>query len=72
MNLYILYRDDWDWDCASGFVIRAECEEEAREIAAANSGDEGASVWTDWRLSKCEILQPDGEAGIIMRDFCEG
>lgn len=72
MKLYHAYRDDWGWDCVSGFVIRAESEKQARAIAAANSGDEGASTWTDPEVSKCEILRPDGESGIIMRDFHAG
>ena len=74
MKLYKLHRknDDWGWDEASGFVIRAESEHQARAIAAANSGGEGASTWTDPQFSRCEILQPDGEAGIVLRDFCAG
>lgn len=72
MKIYKVYRDDWGWDCASGFVIRAESEEEARAIAAENSGDEEPWTWTDPEYSKCEILQPDGDAGIILRDFCAG
>jgi len=72
MNIYKLYRDDWDWECVIAFIIRAESEEQARAIAAANCGDEGAAAWTDPALSTCEILQPSGEAGIIMRDYCAG
>jgi len=55
MNLYKLYRDDFDWECVSAFIIAAESEEQARAIAAANT----EYAWTErhyggsWQLS-CE------------------
>lgn len=66
-------------DCAWGFVVRAETEEEARQLASTQAGDEKhypvdrANVaWTDPAYSTCEELLPAGEPGIIIRDFLNG
>lgn len=60
------------YDCNDGFVIRATSEGEAREIAAAQRGDEGAAVWRTAEGSSCEELVADGDSGIILRDFHAG
>ena len=57
------------YDCAYGFVIRAESEKEAREMAAKQSGDEGGSTWRDPALTTCVELKAEGEAGVMIRDF---
>lgn len=72
-----------DWDTAQGFVIRAETEDQARQLAIQNSGDEqpcepgwGAHILTEgWALSSnasCEELTSNGEQEIILRDFNAG
>lgn len=60
------------YDCASGFIVEAESEIAAREIAANACGDEGTNAWLSPALSTCEELKPDGTSGIIMRDFHAG
>lgn len=57
-----------------GFVIRAETEEEARQIASWHRGAEDRSRWMDdpsvWqnpKLTTCTELMPDGDAGLVMR-----
>jgi len=62
----------WTWDCAYGFVVRAESEESARKLAAIEAGDEERDAWTNPALSTCEVLDPNGEADVVMRDFCTG
>lgn len=89
MKLWLLRPIDenkvpWDpwYDRAFGFVVRAETEEEAREIGDLNGGSElgtimfnadrhaeGRGPWRDSLLSTCEELLPDGDAGVVMRDF---
>ena len=72
--------DDGPWDCwpdtAVGFVVRAASEQEARSFADENAGYEksyGADrAWLDDALSSCEELSPNGETGLIMRDFRRG
>ena len=66
---------------AFGFVVRAETEEGARELAHQNAGDENRgeflqkatvktkSPWLDKRYSTCEVLRNEGEVGVIMQDF---
>ncbi len=71
--------DLWDpwYDKTFGFVVRAETEEEARQMAQKQGGDEvcGASydspqapAWTLSRYSTCQELLTDGEAEVIIRD----
>ena len=71
--------DPW-YDKAFGFVVRAETEEQARQMANGNGGDEcgpvksyvyrtGGDPWLDPKQSTCEELTADGEAEIIIRDF---
>lgn len=65
------------YDKAFGFVVRAETEEEARDFAHDEAGDENlggkttntTQPWKDARYSTCTELLPDGEAGVVMQDF---
>lgn len=69
------------YDCAHGFVVRAEDEASARRlIDYGDTGDEYPRRWRDgepkpgnpWHdpsLSTCVELVGDGEAGVILRDF---
>lgn len=68
------------YDKAFGFVVRAETEDEARKLANANGGDEtgpitehvyrtGGDPWLDPSQSTCVELTPEGEAGVILRDY---
>lgn len=70
------------YDKAFGFVVRAETEEQAREFAHAGAGDENRGEflstktantnqpWKEAKYSICTELLPDGEAGVVMQDFC--
>lgn len=81
MNLYLLrpirdaIDDPWGswYDKCFGFVIRAENEAHAREIADLNAGDENRTskpnAWLDPDYSTCEILDGSGDAGMVMQDF---
>lgn len=63
----------WSWDCAYGFVVRAESEREARELASKECGDEGPDSWTDSCFSSCEVISAsDGDAEVLMTDFLAG
>ncbi len=62
----------WTWDCAYGFVVRAENEEAARALAADEAGDEGGDAWSDPKFTTCERLEDNGEAEVVIRDFCAG
>ena len=64
-----------------GFVVRAETEAEARQFAHGKAGDENRGEfvqrkianthepWLDAKYSTCIELLPDGEAGVVIRDF---
>ena len=59
------------YDKAFGFIVCAASEDEARQIAQANGGDEtrsGEPAWTDSNLSTCEEMVA-GERGVVMQDF---
>ena len=61
------------YDKAFGFVVRAESELEAREMASRSGGDEVErglpNPWEEPSLSTCVELTADGECGVVMRDF---
>jgi hypothetical protein len=65
------------YDCACGFVVRAEDEAAARKVIVdlgdeswePGAGNEGASFWADPAKAKCVELTADGESGVIIRDF---
>jgi hypothetical protein len=74
---YSPWEDPW-WDKTVGFVIRAETEKEAREIATENGGDEinkdyfaggDKNAWLSEKFSTCEELTGEGEAGVILMDY---
>lgn len=60
------------YDCNHGFVIRAESEGEAREIASKNHADEGSEVWLNTERVSCEKITNEGEPGIVLCDFVAG
>lgn len=68
-------RDPWNlrWDCYYGFVVRAETEQEARNLADKR-GDESArgNPWQDPAYTTCTPLSADGPAEVIMEDFLSG
>lgn len=69
------------YDKAFGFVVRAETEAEARDMAHAGAGDENRGQfmnaktantqepWKDAKYSTCVELLPDGPAEVVMQDF---
>jgi len=74
---------DWwpTYDSMYGFVVAAETEGEARELAQAGGGDETnrpfgveRSVWTNPAYTTCEVLDPSqySEPTIIISDFNAG
>jgi hypothetical protein len=64
-------------DCNNGFVIRAESEQDAREIAEAAAGDERSDAvrdghpgfWIVSKLAKCSELTAEGKAAIVLESF---
>ena len=83
MNLWILRPvdpladddDPWDpwYDKAFGFVIQAETEERARELAQFIGADEtrypDTLAWTDSELSDCKELIVEGPEHIVISDY---
>lgn len=69
------------YDKAFGFVVRAETEAEARDMAHADAGDESRGEfmnektantrepWKDATYSTCVELLPEGPAEVVMQDF---
>jgi len=56
-----------------GFIIRAENEKEAREIAQESGGDETNKKRKAWgeRYSTCVELEAITDKGVIMQDFAK-
>jgi hypothetical protein len=75
MKLYILSAlptGRTAYDSYDSFVVVAENEAEARELAANSAGDEGSITWRDPLLSDCEEMLPTGEKRIILGSFNAG
>lgn len=76
MPIYRLLRlGDTDWDHHRGFVIRAQSEDRARELASLfykenyDDFDGIDAVWLHPECSSCEILSEDGPEEILLEDF---
>ena len=76
MKTFILGYVDHDmfcYDSNMGFVINAENEKEARELAQSQICDERGhkdDFWVNPSFSKCEELKLN--KGIVLTDFHEG
>ena len=64
------------YDCANGFVVRAETEDDARSFADSQGGDETRrpfhDTWLQPKYATCEELTGDGEPGVVLCDFNAG
>ena len=86
MKLWILepHKEDGEgkvgpWECwydkAFGFVVRAESEKRARELAEAKAGDESSewegagAVWQNSKYTSCVKLTDSGEEGIVIHHY---
>lgn len=77
MKLWKLYRLDAEftshYDENQGFVVRAETEQQAREIASKRLfGDEDPEMWLYARFSSCVEITLDGSPEIILVDYLAG
>lgn len=57
------------YDTMDCIIVRAVSEQEARNIAADNCGDEGKSVWLDKTLTSCTEITGEGQSGVVLRSF---
>ena len=60
------------YDKAFGFVIAAETEEIARQLAADNAGDEHGQSWLSEIYSTCVELTSNRPSGLVLKDFSSG
>lgn len=60
------------YDCAHGFIVVAETERRARELASKEAGDEGKKAWLNPKWSNCYELKAFDFEGVVMRDFHAG
>jgi hypothetical protein len=77
MNLFCIKRKgEIDYDEFAGFVIAAETEARAREIAAGRAsgiGAEGKAIWLT-PISRIELLASDVSLpeGVVLADYRAG
>jgi len=70
--IYLLKRADRiGYDEYVAKIIRASSEQEARDIANTNTGDEG-QLWTDATRVSCEPLDAEGASGPLLESFNAG
>ena len=76
MKIYLLERkDNPGWDENVGFVIRAKSSQQARKIAAAQSGDEPSEIWLSPDTSRCtsmDSLQTLHTEEVLLASFNAG
>lgn len=61
----------WTYDLTYGFVIRADTEDQARAMAEENA-EMKEGVWLNPEHVSCTELLPDGEPGVVLRDYLAG
>lgn len=70
--IYLLTRTErTGYDEYDAKVVRANSEEQARNIANLRVGDEG-QMWTDKTKVVCQIIKPNGKEGEILGSFNAG
>lgn len=84
MKLWILKANKkvLDWDSFDSFVVKAQTERDAREIAQENGATEcdigtGYNIkrgpfWLESQYSSCKELKPTGKPGIVLGSFNAG
>jgi hypothetical protein len=72
MKLFLLSREANDYDEYDSFVVRAESETQARQIAAASHGFEDESEWLEGGKSRCDELTPEGAPGVVIGSYNAG
>lgn len=61
--------DPW-YDKMFTVIVIAQSEQEARLLAAEESGDEGRDAWLDKKYSRCkEVIPDESNVGVICIDF---
>ncbi len=63
------------WDTHQGFVVRAESEQRAREIAAEYAEGDYYNLptpWTNPKKTLCVELSFDGDEEVILYDYNAG
>jgi hypothetical protein len=74
MNIYHLNRQgSIGYDEYDEFIIAAETEAEARQIASRNAADEGKAIWLSNKVD-CTVLRPEDfdESQVIASSFQAG
>ena len=75
MNIYFLTPNDEvgfvtaNWQAHTRFIIRAETDENARQMAAKESG---FTIWENPKIVSSIPLTHEGDAGILLADFKNG
>ena len=73
MALYLLKRNEFDYDEYNAHLVRASCEHDARVIASlVRPSDEDPSEWLDADKSSCVLISPEGSEEVIMSSFNAG
>jgi hypothetical protein len=62
----------WVENRTFGFVVRAQTDDAARELAATHAGDEGPDAWLLSKYSTCAELTGDGPAEVVIAEYTTG
>lgn len=73
MNLYLLRRNEFDYDEYDAHLIRASCEYDARLIASKIAKTtEDPREWLDAAKSTCVCVTAEGIEEVILSSFNAG
>jgi hypothetical protein len=73
MKLYLLTRTDkFEWEVYNEFVIRAESDIEARQLANTIDHYDTNDSWLNPDYSDCDLIETEGETEIIASDYHSG
>jgi len=70
MALYLLKRNEFDYDEYNAHLVRASSECEARKIAA--NYHEDPDEWLNVLKSSCKLISTDGANEVILSSFNAG
>lgn len=67
-------RERFWYDCLHGIIVAARTEEEARQLARREKGDEGEEAWNDPNVTYCRPIHGSqySEPTVILKDFRNG
>jgi len=75
MNIYLLDREEWGYDCNSGYIIIAENEKQARKFGSKEAQGESSEIWLHEGRTNCKKIGTADKgqaAGVVLTNHISG